>query len=227
MIRKDLTGKKIGRLTVLRLSDITQESKKTKWICQCECGKIIEVFSGNLTSKTRPTQSCGCLSREKSSKRMKEKNPGYKHGKNNTRLHVIWDAMKKRCYLKSHIHYSNYGGRGITVCEEWRNDFLNFYNWAIANGYKEDLTIDRIDSDKNYSPDNCRWITHKEQQNNKRTNHFVEYKGRKYTISQLAEEKNIKYDILLYRINKGWDLEDAINLPVMKGGQKYAYRRNN
>lgn len=224
MIKKDLTGKKIGRLTVLRLSD-NKKNGSTKWVCQCDCGNIVEVFSSNLTREH--TKSCGCLAREKSSKRMKEKNPGYKHGKNNSRLHIIWDAMKKRCYLKSHIHYLNYGGRGIEVCEEWKNDFMSFYNWAMDNGYKDDLTIDRIDSDKNYCPENCRWITYKQQANNKRNNHFVEYKGKKYTISQLAEEKNIKYDILLYRINKGWDLEDAINLPVMKGGPKYAYRRNN
>lgn len=224
MVKKDLTGKKFGRLTVLRLSD-NKKNGSTKWVCQCDCGNIVEVFSFNLTREH--TKSCGCLAREKRSKRMKEKNPGYKHGKNNSRLHIIWDAMKKRCYLNSHIHYLNYGGRGIEVCEEWKNNFMSFYNWAIDNGYKDDLTIDRIDSDKNYCPENCRWITYKQQANNKRNNHFVEYKGKKYTISQLAEEKNIKYDILLYRINKGWDLEDAINLPVMKGGPKYAYRRNN
>lgn len=225
MIRKDLSGQRIGRLTVLRLSDKEKESGKIKWVCQCDCGNIVEVFSSNLTREH--TKSCGCLASEKRSKRMKEKNPGYKYGKSNSRLYTIWNAMKKRCYLKSHIHYSSYGGRGIMVCEEWKKDFMNFYNWAMSNGYKDDLTIDRINPNGNYEPKNCRWITHKQQSNNKRNNHLVEYKGKKYTISQLAEEKNIKYDILLYRINKGWELEDAINLPAMKGGQKYAYRTNN
>lgn len=224
MIRKDLTSKKVGKLTVLRLSNKEPKTGKIKWVCQCECGNIVEVFSSNLIREH--TKSCGCLSREKSSERMKTNNPQYKHGKVNTRIYNIWSSMKKRCYLKTHIHYKNYGGRGIKVCEEWKNDFMSFYNWAMNNGYKEGLTIDRIDSNKDYCPKNCRWITYKEQQNNKRNNHIVTYKNKEYTISELANEKNIKYDILLYRINKGWNLEDAVSLPKMKGGQKYAYRRS-
>lgn len=225
MIRKDLTGKKIGRLTVLKLSDNEPQNGKIKWVCKCECGNIIEVFSSNLIREH--TKSCGCLSKEKASKRMKISNPQYKHGKVNTRIYNIWSSMKKRCYLKTHMHYKNYGGRGIKVCKEWKDDFMSFYNWAMNNGYKEGLTIDRIDSDKDYCPENCRWMTYKEQQNNKRNNRIIIYKNKEYTISQLANEKNIKYDILLYRINKGWNLEDAVSLPKMKGGQKYAYRRDN
>lgn len=130
------------------------------WLCRCECGKEIVVEAYNL--KTGHTQSCGCLQREATSVANKT------HGKRNTRLYRIWICMKNRCYRKNHDAYKHYGGRGIKVCDEWLHSFKAFNDWAMANGYRDDLSIDRIDTNKGYSPDNCRWATMAEQNKNKR-----------------------------------------------------------
>lgn len=129
------------------------------------------------------------------------------------RLWKIWSAMHERCELKSHSHFKDYGGRGIYVCDEW-NDYLPFAKWARKNGYADNLTIDRIDIDGCYEPSNCRWVTMKEQQNNKRNNHVVEYKGEKYTLTQLAEKVGIGKTTLRGRLKMGWSVEDAVEKPV-------------
>ncbi len=154
----DLTGKVFGKLTVLQRDKTV--NKRTKWLCKCECGNEISVEAYNL--KTGHTQSCGCFQKEATSTASKT------HGKTHTRLYRIWNCMKNRCYRKSYHAYNHYGGRGITVCDEWLNDFQAFHDWAIANGYNDGLSIDRIDVDKGYSPHNCRWVTMAEQNKNKR-----------------------------------------------------------
>ena len=134
-----------------------------------------------------------------------------KHGMNGTRLHNIWKSMKHRCHSPKYKEFKNYGGRGIAVCEEWQKDFLTFYHWAIANGYNETLTIDRIDVNGNYEPNNCRWATQKEQQNNRSNNRLIAYNGETHTISEWAEIKNINVTVLwqrLYRCN--WGIEKAL-----------------
>ena len=134
------------------------------------------------------------------------------HGMTKTKIWKTWRAMRERCYVPCVGGYKNYGGRGIKVCDEWNASFENFMEWAYANGYKENLSLDRIDVNGNYEPNNCRWVTFLEQANNKRTSHFLEYNGEIKTITEWSRITGINKNTLLSRVTKyGWSVERALN----------------
>ena len=202
----DLTGRRYGRLTVIERA-CREDKRRVYWVCRCDCGNYSFVSGDDL--KSGNTKSCGCLNSEKLKAGI-----NVKHGMCYTPLNGVWRAMKRRCYYKKDSRYENYGGRGITVCDEWKDDFQAFYNWAMTNGYREGLSIDRIDVNGNYEPVNCRWATDKEQANNTRSNHFLTYNGETHTISEWAEIVGMKRDTLKRRIYSGWTIEKALTEPV-------------
>ena len=156
---KDLSGQKFGRLTVIQRAGSNKDGRAT-WLCICECGEI-GIKTGKLLLNGH-CKSCGCGEYEN------RVNNCTSHKLSNTRLYTIWSGMKQRCYYPKHKDYHNYGGRGITICDEWKENFKAFYEWAITHGYRDDLTIDRKDVNGNYTPDNCKWSTWREQRLNQR-----------------------------------------------------------
>ena len=147
--------------------------------------------------KNGNTKSCGCLHK--------------KHGMARSRIYKIWINMKSRCYNINTKSYKDYGRKGIRVCSEWKNDFKNFYDWAILNGYKDNLTIDRINVNENYKPSNCRWVNKKEQANNTTRNHYIELNGEKHTLQQWSEKTKIKSSTIRERLKRGWTIEKALS----------------
>ena len=142
-------------------------------------------------------------------------NSNYRHGGRHTRLYTIWCGMKNRCYNKNDSHYPRWGGRGIQICSEWLLDFSNFQQWALHNGYADNLTIDRINNDGNYCPANCRWVTVAEQNNNQRTNRLITYNGRTQNLKQWSKELRINYGTLISRLDDSkWSIEKAFTTPV-------------
>lgn len=205
---KELTGQRIGRLVVLSKSN-EKYGRQSIWQCKCDCGSLVSVRACHLTSGH--TKSCGCLQKETIAK------TATKHGKSGERILGIWYGIRKRCYNPNSKSFKDYGGRGIAVCDEWKDNFQAFYDWAMANGYSDDLTIDRKDVDGNYCPENCRWITNQEQQNNRRTSHLVTYKGETHTLKDWAKITGINYNTLRGRItNYKWNAEKAFTTPINK-----------
>lgn len=140
---------------------------------------------------------------------------GYKtHGKTKTRLYSIWATMKARCYNVNNTKYTRYGGRGITICNEWKNDFQIFYDWSMKNGYKQNLSIDRINNDGNYEPSNCRWVTNSIQANNRKSTRLFKYKEKNKTLREWSDDLNINFQTLASRIVRRWTLEDTLFTPV-------------
>lgn len=204
-------GEKYNRWTIIGFD----ENNSGYIICQCDCSKTKRVKKSHLLSGC--SKSCGCLQKEKVRKIK------YKHGLYQTRLYKTWNNMKSRCYNPKTTHYYLYGGKGIKVCEEWKKDFISFYNWAMKNGYKEGLTIDRIDSDKNYCPENCRWATYKEQNSHLKYTEkikikpcVIEYNGEKMNLTEWANKLGMNPKTLHARYERGWSIERMLNTPTIK-----------
>lgn len=202
----DLTGKRFGKLTVIKR--VYKKDKNVCWLCRCDCGNETIVAANHL--KDGHTTSCGCVHKEALKKSVTT------HDLSKHPLYKIYKGMKERTMKEYNKGYKNYGGRGIKICDEWLNDFKAFYNWSINNGYEEGMTIDRIDVNGNYEPSNCRWASWKEQENNRTNNHYITYNGETHTMKQWAEKLGIKYNTLSMRLNKyHWTVERALNNGIL------------
>jgi hypothetical protein len=202
---KDLTGMKFGRLTVIERTGSNKQGRAL-WKCKCDCGndEFVITIGTNLLKGDRT--SCGCLNIEKTIERSTT------HGGSKTRLYNIYRDILKRCYNPKFKHYQYYGGKGVSVCKEWigESGFINFRVWSMMNGYKDDLTLDRINGDGNYEPNNCRWVSMKVQNNNKKNNHFITINGETKTITQWSEEYNLEKGVLQKRIRSGWEESELL-----------------
>ena len=189
-VLNDLTGKRFGKLTVVSYAG------KERWNCLCDCGKTHNVKGQHL--KNGHVTSCGCNL--------------ITHGMSNTNLYHVWNTMRQRCENPNSGAFKNYGGRGISVCHEWtgENGFAAFYEWAITFGYKPGLSIDRIDVNGNYCPENCRWVDDIEQANNRRCTIFYEFDGEKMTLRQISEKYNLPAESIRKRLRTGMSIEDAV-----------------
>lgn len=203
----DLTGQKFGRLVVVGRAEDSSYGG-TRWKCLCDCGKTKIVAASNLRSGKQV--SCGCWRDEKSLERIIGYNLNHP-SKRDKRLYKIWQGMRNRCYRENNASYPSYGGRGIKLCEEWQR-YENFEHWALSAGYEPTLTVDRIDVNGDYAPDNCRWITMKLQAYNRRDNHRLAFHGENLTITEWAERLGCTPTCLYYRLDAGWPIEEVLTI---------------
>lgn len=203
-MKKDIAGVRFGRLRAIKPNG--SQGNNTKWLCICDCGNKVSVNISSLTMGR--TRSCGCLRKENTSSMFK------KHGFRSEKLYSVYCTMKQRCYNPNNQRFSCYGGRGISICDEWQADYLAFRKWALDNGYEDGKSIDRINNDGNYEPSNCRWVNTITQANNKRNNPKIEYGGESHTIAEWARIKGLSYHTLYERINvHKWALDRAMETP--------------
>lgn len=195
----DLTGKRFGRLVVIKRMK-NSKGGKAMWMCRCDCGNKTIVPTCNLNNGH--SRSCGCMTAESASKRNRT------HGDRHTRLYGIWTNMKTRCTNGNCNRSRYYHEKGISVCEEWEL-YENFKKWSLENGYNDSLTLDRIDNSKGYEPSNCRWVTYKQQERNKTNNHVISYNGMSKTMVEWSEILGINYGTLRSRIYRGWSIQRA------------------
>ena len=208
---KDLTNKRIGKLTVLGRTPYVP-GHKLSWICLCDCGKMVLY----TTSQLRTYKSCGCLHEESRQKHISEYHAI--HGNPKERLYHVWNNMRYRCFNKNHQDYPNYGGRGISVCDEWKGNYLSFREWAYKNGYDENAptgqcTLDRIDVNGNYEPSNCRWVDTKKQASNRRRCRFFVIDGEQRSLSDWCELYGASRNLVYSRVQNGWDIKRALTEP--------------
>lgn len=207
---EDLTGKVFGRYTVIEKAPSKRKpsgNKVTMWRCRCSCGTIKDVKAEAL--KDGRVLSCGCYAKDVNRKRLTT------HGDSDSRLYHIWDGMIARCHKPNNKYYKRYGGRGINVCNEWRSDYQAFKDWSVKNGYGDDLTIDRIDNNDDYKPENCRWTSMKVQSNNRSSNRVYTINGETHNVTQWSSIYNVPSKRVFQRLDSGWSIEDALTVPPM------------
>lgn len=202
----NLADRRFGRLTAIER--VASTKAQAQWRCVCDCGKETVVRSQDL--RNGHTKSCGCYGLEVSVSHT----PSFStHKESRSRLYRVWIGMKERCNNCKNKAYSYYGGRGIKVCQEWGTSYEAFRKWALANGYRDDLTIDRIDVNGNYCPENCRWVDMKTQMNNTRANRRITQNGETRTMAEWAERTGIAYETIRYRAASGKPADDVLRLP--------------
>lgn len=211
--RIDIAGEKYGRLTAIRFNKINSHND-SEWLFKCDCGK--EHAAPAYAVKNGKIRSCGCLKLEMSV------SANTKHGLHETRLYRTWCDMRRRCSDQNRPDWANYGGRGITVCDEWQKDFQQFYDWAMAHGYADGLLIERKNNDRGYCPENCEWVTKRQQNNNTRANHKITAFGRTQNLQQWADESGIGHATILFRLKLGWTPEKAVSVVPVLGTNQYA-----
>lgn len=210
MRKKFNPGDRFGRLVIVEKTERRQGSH-AMYLCKCDCGGTKTVQSANLTNGN--TRSCGCLATETNLRRLTT------HGGTHTRLYSIWHGVIQRCENKNAPAYPLYGGRGISVCQEWKN--FAVFRKDMSDGYDDSLELDRIDNDGNYTKENCRWATKREQCRNRRNNRLVTFRGKTKTLVAWAEELGLKYTTLYYRIHfAGWSVEEALESPMLKSRRR-------
>lgn len=197
MEKIELAGRRFGRLTVIRQSD--KYTVRPEWVCRCDCGSEVTVKGECL--RTGGTRSCGCLKKEKSIER--QTRHGFLANGLRPKLYDVWEHIKQRCYNQNNEFFNRYGGRGIGMCDEWRNDFQAFISWAESNGYKEGLTIDRIDNDGNYEPGNCRWVTNEQNCGRNSRNVKIECNGVTHNIAEWARLMGFSRHKIIYWLKAG------------------------
>lgn len=196
---EDLTGRRFGELVCLKLLQKRSAAERSRWLCRCDCGGTAKVFATNL--KKGNTATCGCRVRRGA------------HGKSKSPLYKVWSSMKHRCSNPNNAHYKNYGGRGVSVCDDWV-EFAPFYKWAISSGYEKGLTLERKNNDGNYSPKNCTWIPKPAQSLNRRTNLKIDLRGEVVDLKTACRRLGLNYGMVRNRIkNLGWSIEAALKTP--------------
>ncbi len=188
-------GKVFGRLTII---DSVVIGRKRHYKCECSCGNVKIIRKDSILKEKQPTRSCGCIKKEQDTVNLKPQETT--HGLTKHRIYAIFNGMKDRCYNNKNARYYRYGGRGIKICQKWLDDFLNFYNWAIFNGYKEGLTIERKNNNGNYSPENCEWIEFKEQSKNRKNTIKIMHENKIYCLMDFSKIVNIPYGTLINRV---------------------------
>ena len=206
-LKNDLTSKQFGRLTVLSFQGRNKQYDSL-WSCSCECGNSKVIRGGVL--KNGHTRSCGCLQKESTSMSRTT------HGliKENFKLYKVWIGIKQRCNNPKSSSFNDYGGRGISICEKWESKFEDFHYWAISKGYKEGLTIERVNPNGNYEPTNCIWIPKKEQSNNRTSSVVISYQGITENASYWSEKTKIPSNVITQRIRRGWSEEKTLTTKI-------------